>query len=74
MPLDRSYIRSRFSILQTIFCLLVTLLLAISVSCSLPADESAGDLASREDFLMSMTLNSEAFDDGGLIPNKYTCD
>jgi Raf kinase inhibitor-like YbhB/YbcL family protein len=28
----------------------------------------------KEDFLMSIKLSSGAFDDGGLVPVKYTCD
>ena len=74
MPLGCSFQRSRFSILGAILPFLVMLLLASSLACSLPANKSAGSPAMKEDCLMSLKLNSQAFDDGGLIPVKYTCD
>jgi len=54
--------------------LLLTFLLMNIVSCS-PVNEGApGDLAAREEFVMAITLGSEAFSDGDRIPEKHTCD
>jgi Raf kinase inhibitor-like YbhB/YbcL family protein len=54
--------------INVVVLLTIVVLLAASISCNTPVQQSTVDENNR-----SMTISSPAFEDGGLIPDHYTC-